>query len=660
MSATAVAGTISGLNVKIGADLTDLKKEVSTVGTTIEDSLGGENQQPVKDLSENFNTAATKAAATAVSVAVVAAGLVKVGKTILGWTKGIVEDAIATSPETKANVEAVSTAFESLKVSLGETLLPLINQYAPVITNLMNNLATWIRENPEAAKNLLLVAGAIGALAAAAGVALPIMTMFQVTMISISASTLGVAGIIVGLIAVLAILSGSLGEIEAEAAATAEHIAELQPDEQIVENRATGLFEVVEYEYELVPVWNEEAGDYVETLARWDPNKVDIGFGQWTTQEEDLAAASASASAALEEQQGVIDSLAESVGVDPVADMSESLDDTTTAAGEAQGVLEQMQQTIDTMNASAAVMSTDDMATSMETVSSLLESEAFQQFASQPIDPSVGESWEAFGTSVNTAATGFGSMTEAVAEESPLSVGLAAMKTKIDDLKSSATTLGDYLSGGLVYAIDALMRHVCMTDVNAEGEIDASGGNTLYTGWGWIHVLFQDIYNDSVLIAEYWNGSFIDAAENLRSCGATSTVMGMAHAASDATLTYNALTAAIYGLIDALLELRRVRGGGSKGAGTGVNGVGTREDLFKAGGGPVHAGAAYVVGEYEPEIFVPDVDGTIVPMHDVTGRGMAPVTVNFNGDVIGDERSIYSLVHRAVKAGIREEVNAAV
>ena len=54
----------------------------------------------------------------------------------------------------------------------------------------------------------------------------------------------------------------------------------------------------------------------------------------------------------------------------------------------------------------------------------------------------------------------------------------------------------------------------------------------------------------------------------------------------------------------------------------------------KAGGGPVGAGMPYVVGERGPEVFVPNVNGTIMP-----NRGGAMFTVNFEGATGGTIRA---------------------
>lgn len=61
--------------------------------------------------------------------------------------------------------------------------------------------------------------------------------------------------------------------------------------------------------------------------------------------------------------------------------------------------------------------------------------------------------------------------------------------------------------------------------------------------------------------------------------------------------------------------------------------------LFKADGGPVQGGTAYIVGERGPELFVPGVSGAIVPNEQIqpnqnknsgTITGSSNNTYNFN------------------------------
>lgn len=77
---------------------------------------------------------------------------------------------------------------------------------------------------------------------------------------------------------------------------------------------------------------------------------------------------------------------------------------------------------------------------------------------------------------------------------------------------------------------------------------------------------------------------------------------------------------------------------------------------FRAGGGMVSAGQAYIVGEKRPELFVPSSNGTIIP-EVPSGNGGVSVTVNMSGIMTrskADERDIAkSLITR-----INEELNA--
>ena len=131
---------------------------------------------------------------------------------------------------------------------------------------------------------------------------------------------------------------------------------------------------------------------------------------------------------------------------------------------------------------------------------------------------------------------------------------------------------------------------------------------------------------------------------------ATGVLQGLGTAAQGAAEHFYALAAQIYGVIDAYLALQRVKGGGGGG-----NGGST--DMFKASGGPVSAGSPYVVGELGPEIFIPSTSGTIIP-NDRVSAGGPTVNVIFQGQVIGDERTISAYVTKACNKAIKEAVYA--
>jgi lambda family phage tail tape measure protein len=67
---------------------------------------------------------------------------------------------------------------------------------------------------------------------------------------------------------------------------------------------------------------------------------------------------------------------------------------------------------------------------------------------------------------------------------------------------------------------------------------------------------------------------------------------------------------------------------------------------FRASGGPVQAGMPYVVGENQPELFVPDSNGTIVPSVPQGGGGVTvnqPITINApnaSAETVGQIRAL--------------------
>lgn len=76
-------------------------------------------------------------------------------------------------------------------------------------------------------------------------------------------------------------------------------------------------------------------------------------------------------------------------------------------------------------------------------------------------------------------------------------------------------------------------------------------------------------------------------------------------------------------------------------------------NVFRAGGGNVAGGQAYVVGERGPEMFVPRSSGTIIP----NGAGGMSVNVVVNGDVTG--RELVERVQEAIMSSLRSNMKLA-
>ena len=76
----------------------------------------------------------------------------------------------------------------------------------------------------------------------------------------------------------------------------------------------------------------------------------------------------------------------------------------------------------------------------------------------------------------------------------------------------------------------------------------------------------------------------------------------------------------------------------SGGRGKGIGGFlgGVLGGLFRENGGPVKAGQPYIVGERQPELFVPRRSGTIIPK---VGGGGTVNNITINVDAAGSDTS---------------------
>ena len=621
------AASIAGINVKIGADLSELKEEVGKVGDTVQKNISPA-QSTVQSLADKFRNAATRAGQVVTRVISIASKVAEIAGYMREFVSGALEAALAVNPETAEKVQNIKDSFNDIKAAFGEALVPLIDKYAPQIVTVLDSIAGWIADHPEAAANIVGIGAALAGLATVMGAALPVITLFNAGMITISAPALAAATAIAGLVTIIGLLISRMDDVSTYTVATAEGIENMDTaTQQLVEN-GFGQLEIRDYSY--AEVFDPETGE--DVLARWD----DI-TQSWVTQEQDLASAASTVSEAVTDQSTVMETAAESIT------------ETKTASEEAQEVLKGMQEAIDGVSQATST----DLTESMDQINEILESDAFKQFSSQPIDEAVSESWTTFGTAVSTASDGFSSMSGTISDESPFSIALAALPAKLDSVRTAAESLGEFLSGGFVTAINTLMTFLCMPSTDEEGNVDAGGGNTLFNALGEIFGLFESIYATSQLLAQYWVGSFVSASVTMRNEAgtATSVVEGLGNSAQTAADHFYNLAERIYDVIDAYLDLMRVKGGGGGG------GTGKSTDLFKASGGPVSAGSPYVVGELGPEVFIPSTSGTIIP-NDRVSAGGPTVNVIFQGQVIGDERTISAYVTKACNKAIKEAVYA--
>ena len=80
--------------------------------------------------------------------------------------------------------------------------------------------------------------------------------------------------------------------------------------------------------------------------------------------------------------------------------------------------------------------------------------------------------------------------------------------------------------------------------------------------------------------------------------------------------------------------------------------------LFRANGGPVKAGQPYIVGERQPELFVPRTSGTILPSTDIGGGDNTTNMVTVNVDASGSSVAGNSTDAQALGAAIGAAVQA--
>ena len=580
----------------------------------------------------------------------------------------LANEAAAANETLDAQIQMFQNTITAIQGQLGESLLPIIKEIGDALLPILRDVTQFIADNPELATTITSVAIAFEGLAIAAQIASTAMMMGSLGL----APWIGAVAVIGALVAVLALLSTSLDEIEAKASQTAEEIANIDIATQTVVENRLGEFEVVNYEYDLVTIqvegtWNE----YEEVEARYDAS-----LGRYITREEDLANAAANTvsviedqTSAFENQQSVIETTADTIADNSIGEqLTETMEQPKSTAEQAQEILDQMNASL-----TGLTDSTDDFGSSwdasMASMTELMESEAFRQFSSQPIDQTVADSWNAFSEAVDKAVTGFSAIQQnntgftelpvvpenvitsyqalaeavkslnkaltgsgdAAEEETPVSetaapaageeetagmslmTALTALPEQFLGILTAATQLTDYFNGAFQEAVAAAIKVLCKGGTNEKGEETHAGGNTLYTAAGAVKGVFEDIVTSTNELINLWKGPFTPAANKLKeACGiAEGAAQAAASAAMDAAVYFNSWADAIERVIAALKKLGEITGGGANGGGSGF-GFGFGFGGFRALGGEVGQAKTYVVGEEGPELFVPKEDGYII------------------------------------------------
>ena len=77
---------------------------------------------------------------------------------------------------------------------------------------------------------------------------------------------------------------------------------------------------------------------------------------------------------------------------------------------------------------------------------------------------------------------------------------------------------------------------------------------------------------------------------------------------------------------------------------------------YRASGGPVQAGVPYITGELGPELFIPATNGYVLNHEDTENFMSGGITINVNGDVYDDARSMKQKMRTAVLGVLQEQV----
>ena len=609
--------SVSGINVKIGADLSDLKKKLGEVGDTVADKIEPA-KQTVKSLADHFRDASNKARTVAQKALQIAGQVQQIANAMKGFVQGALEKALELHPETQEKINEVKDAFDNMVATLGKSLIPVIEQWAPKLETALDSITGWIEEHPEAAKNILTVVSAVTTLATAMGTAMPILVAFNTGLFTINMTTIAVVAAIGSLVLIIGMLIDKSDELTTHTVATAEGIENMDTASQSLVQNGYGDLEIWDNAY--TEIFDPETGDYV--MARWD--EVTQSF---VADSENLS--------------GSAESVAEAVD-----GMNESTATTKTTA-------EEVAEILGTLNESAGALGdtvNGDLTEGLTTVNEILDSEGFKSLAQNPVSEDTIAGYQALADALGNANTAINGGEESTG----LTGALTGIPALFDNARTAAESFANYLSTGFVAAIVAFLAVVCIASTDEEGNTNAGGGNTLYTALGAVYGLFCDLLATSQQIAQHWTGEFLSASLIMReeAGAAAGVITGLGSAAQAAADQFGNLAGQIMTVVAAYIALQRVKGNGSRGGGN----TGKPFEETRASGGPVYSGSTYLVGEQGPELFTPRMSGTIIPNDELGGRGGETINVIFQGDVIGDEKSISAYVTKAVSKGIRRSV----
>lgn len=588
-----------------------------------------------------------------------------------------------------AQLQMAENTVVALQAQLGDVLLPVLKDIAKELLPILQKASDFIAAHPGLATTITGVAIAFEGLGIAAQIASVAMAMGSAGL----APWIGAVAIIGTIIGLVVLLADAFSQVHEVTTATIEDIEKMDPAvENLVDVAGT-----LTIQDKFV---KDENGDWVQFV----PDGWGTG-GEWVkATEEEIAILNGK----LEETAALTNEVTENAVSEQLAESSEAATEAVTGTTD---IMTQLNQQMADFNQNTQQLSATmdgGLTDSMTQLNNLMESDAFRQFSSQPIDPAVSESWSTFGDAVSKTTEGFASIQNNAegfttlpvisddviesyqllgeafkaintaltgqteddmaatgmvpvegAEQGPMGLlgALEKIPEMLQKIMDTAKALADYLTGDFIAAIEVVKKAMAVVETNDAGETNAGGGNTLYTALGAVQGVLESILTLSQAIANHWKGEMMEAVKDLKKASeiAQQCCANMASAAGAAKEEFAGLAGAIRDVISAIEDLNKVGipdlGGGSGGGTPG-----------KAAGGPVSGGTTYLVGEKGPELFTPNRSGYIIPNDDLftASGGNTTITIQFNGDVIGDEESISAYVMQATRQAIQEEVYAAV
>jgi len=206
------AASIEGINIKIGADLSDLKEEMGAtsdaikgVGTTAKDEIEKANT-PVSKLKDNF-------AKTAISAEKIAEYSLRFVNAVGGFTGDAISKAFELSPDASAAWKNVKSAFDNFKTAFGKGFLPELEKVMPIVSDTLNDAAKFLRKHPGLSESLAALTATLLLIGSVLAICAPIAIAFGVSVGTIAAPVLIVIGVIILLVAAGLYLKTHWGEI---------------------------------------------------------------------------------------------------------------------------------------------------------------------------------------------------------------------------------------------------------------------------------------------------------------------------------------------------------------------------------------------------------------------------------------------------------------